>query len=149
MVNRLLAGGFVREQSGRLATTDRLTPMLSAIGDESRRVAREAWAEHERLVDVVAAGAARMVAAADEDARVAMAHRTIALSDDKYLALYCRRVTVRYIRQHDHAAAWAAHDLTGAQLRVYTDLWQGGSSVTTWTAVPTSRPAACWPRQAA
>lgn len=126
-VDLLLAGGLVRERDGRLAGTDRIARVLHAIGDESRRVAAEAWAEHDRLADVVAAGAARMIAAAGADARVAVAHRKIPLPDDRCLALYCRLVTVRYIRQHDHAAAWAAHGLTAAQMRVYTTLWEGGT----------------------
>jgi hypothetical protein len=126
MVDRLLTLGLVDEQSGRLAGTTRLEPALSAIRDDTRRVARDAWAGHEHQVDVVASGATRIIAAADEDATVAVAHRAIALPDDKYLALYCRLVTVRYIRQHDHAAAWAAHDLTASQMRVYTELWHGG-----------------------
>jgi hypothetical protein len=67
-----------------------------------------------------------MIEAADDEALVAVTHRAIELPDDKYLALYCRLVTVRYIRQHDHGAAWAAHDLTAPQMRVYTELWHGG-----------------------
>jgi len=125
MLDRFLTPGLVNEQSGRLETTARLAPVLSAIGEDTRRVAADAWADHETQADVVAAGAARMIAAADDDAPVAMAHRAIALPDDKYLALYCRLVTVRYIRQHDHAVAWAAHDLTAPQMRVYTELWLG------------------------
>ncbi len=127
MLDRLLASGLVRDHAGGLQSTDRLTPVLQAIGDESGRVARNAWADHEDLVDVVAAGAARMIGAAQPDAQVVAAHRSMALPDDRHLALYCRLVTLRYIRQYDHAAAWAAHDLTAEQMRVYTALWEGGS----------------------
>lgn len=126
MIDRLLELGFVDEQAGRLAATARLEPVLSAIQEDTGRVARDAWADHDSEVDVVADGAARMIAAADDDALVAVTHRAIELPDDKYLALYCRLVTVRYIRQHDHGAAWAAHDLTAPQMRVYTELWHDG-----------------------
>lgn len=125
MLDRLLAAGLVRDHAGGLQATDRLAPVLHAIGDESGRVARNAWAGHDDLVDVVAAGAARMIAVAQADAQVAAVHRSIPLPDDRHLALYCRLVTLRYIRQHDHAAAWAAHDLTAEQMRVYTALWEG------------------------
>jgi deazaflavin-dependent oxidoreductase (nitroreductase family) len=127
LMDRLLRSELVREQDGHLVATERLTPVLHAFLDESLRVARHAWADHDHLVDVVATGAARMIAAADETAHVAVAHRQIPLPENPSLALYCRLVTVRYVRQHDHAAAWAAHGLTAAEMRVYTALWAGES----------------------
>lgn len=125
MLDRLLGGGLVRGHAGGLLASDQLAPVLHVIRDESARVARNAWAGHPDLVEVVAAGASRMAAAAGDESPVVVAHRAIPVPEDDHLALYCRLVTVRYIRQHDHAAAWSAHDLTAAQMRVYSDLWEG------------------------
>jgi hypothetical protein len=62
--------------------------------------------------------------AASDDHVVAVAHRRLAQPADPYLLLQHRLVTLRYIRQHDHAIAWLAKGLTAADMVVMTKLWQ-------------------------
>jgi hypothetical protein len=125
VLDRLVADGHVLAEDSRLVATASLVPVLHVIRDETARSARTAWTGHDEAMATVRDGAERMTAAADLDAVAAIAHRDLPTPDDPFLALYLRLTTIRYVRQHDHAAAWAAHGLTAQQMRNLPDLWHG------------------------
>lgn len=121
----LLSTGFVDEGPSGLAATERLRPVLEGLEDELTRQSRAAWSDDPDAVATVTAAAVRLAAAATEEHVVAVVHRTLPHPDDPYGALHKRLVTLRYIRQHDHAEAWARHGLSAAQMVVLTRLWHG------------------------
>jgi hypothetical protein len=56
---------------------------------------------------------------------VAAVHRALPAPEDPFLRLHSRLVTLRYIRQHDHAAAWLGEGLTAPEILALTGLWNG------------------------
>jgi hypothetical protein len=70
--------------------------------------------------------ATAVVSNASPDHTVAAAHREIPVPDEPAAALYRRLVNLRYLRQHDHIAAWESAGLTAPEMVILTELWHGG-----------------------
>lgn len=121
----LVETGFVEESASGLAASERLRPVLEGLGDELTRHARAVWSDEPDAVGTAATAVDRLASAATEHHVVAVVHRELPLPDDPSGALHRRLVTLRYIRQHDHAEAWARHGLSAAQMVVLTRLWHG------------------------
>lgn len=124
-LDELMEGGFVMPIDDRLTATPSLRPVLDAIQAAKGDIAGRLWGDHFVLAETLS-GLCRKVAMAASDRHVvAVAHRALPEPDDPYLLLYQRLVTLRYVRQHDHAAAWMAKDLTAAEAVILTTLWSG------------------------
>ncbi len=119
--------GLLQSTDGVWVATDRLVPLLEALADVQGNAARSLWEEHGAAVAAVNAGAAQVIASATPDHLVAAGHRALDLPDDPCASLFRRMVTLRYLRQHDHAQAWLDADLSAAQIGVLTELWHGGT----------------------
>ena len=115
---------LVGHRGPALAATDDLQPLVSAFMEARAEAAATLWRGHEDDVDQASATAEELGALVSDDHVVAAAHRSIAAPDDRYLRLHSRLVTLRYVRQHDHVAAWLARDLTAAAAVAMTGLWQ-------------------------
>jgi hypothetical protein len=126
-LDELEAGGYIAPGPSGLAATDVLQPLLDAIVAARAAVGAELWGDHDDDVAVVTSYARNLADAATEEHVVAVAHRSLPEPTDPYLALEHRLVTLRYIRQHDHAAAWLSRDLTAQEMVVLTSLWSGGT----------------------
>ncbi len=121
----LVAGGHLEPGPGGYRATARLLPVLDAMRDALALEARSSWAGPRDAVATVAGLAARVAAAATPEHRLAVVHRGLPEPDDEFLRLRHRLVTLRFVRNHDHAAAWQARGLTADGIVVLTRLWEG------------------------
>jgi len=117
--------GLVERHGLALAATDELRPLIEALMDARADAASTMWRGHEDDVEQATRTAEALGAFASDDQAVAVVHRSLPAPDDPFLRLHSRLVTLRYIRQHDHAAAWLGQDLTVAEIVVMTGLWNG------------------------
>ena len=113
-------GLAVRREDDSYAATERMVPLLDAIAEAQASVVSPAWGPHPELMATVSDHAARVGAAAPADHLVAVAHRQIAEPEDPAARLLRRLITLRYVRQHDHAAAWLGRHLTATEMPVFT-----------------------------
>lgn len=124
-LDELIAGGHVTETGTLLGAAPPLRPVLDGLLAARAETAGVAWAGHEDDIAVATAAAGVVADATSDEHVVAVAHRALPLPDDPYLRLEHRLFTLRYVRQHDHAAAWSARGLTAPQMVVMTALWKG------------------------
>ena len=117
--------GLVERRGGALAATGELRPAIEAMMDARADAAATQWRGHEDDVDEAARAAAELGMLASGEHVVAVVHRSLPALEDPYLRLHTRLVTLRYVRQHDHAAAWLAQGLTASEIVVMTGLWNG------------------------
>ena len=124
-LDELERAGFIRATGPGLVATEAMRPLLDALLAAEAEIAASRWVGHE--AEVTAAGdLAREVGhAASDEHVVAVAHRGLPEPADPYLLLHHRLVTLRYVRQHDHAQAWGSENLTPAVVAVMTRLWEG------------------------
>lgn len=114
---------LIARRNSALAATPALRPVLEAVRQAQGEVARQTWSGHADQVATLTPLVRRVAEAASDDHLVAVVHRNLPEPSDPYLALHTRLVTLRYVRQHDHAAAWAAHGLTPPDMVAMTRLW--------------------------
>lgn len=119
----LTAMGLIAHHEDALAATARLVPLLEMIRAAQGDIATTTWRGYEEQVAVVSRLAHKIAMAATDDHAVAAIHRGLPDAADPYLTLFDRLVTLRYIRQQDHVAAWQVHDLTADAIVVMTALW--------------------------
>jgi len=124
-LDELMKGRFVRPAEGHLEATASSRPVLNAIQAAKGEIAGRLWGDHFVSVETLSELCGKVALAASDEHVVAVAHRQLPEPNDPYLMLYQRLVTLRYVRQHDHAAAWAVHDLTSAEAVILTTLWSG------------------------
>jgi hypothetical protein len=118
---------LIRGVDAGLIATSALRPLLEALLAAQADVAAEAWGEHQDDVATVTHLARELAAAASDDHVVAAVHRTLPEPGHPYALLEHRLVTLRYIRQHDHATAWLSRGLTAPDMVVMTKLWHDES----------------------
>ena len=116
--------GLIQQGDTGLAATPAMRPLLEALLAARADVAAEAWGAHEDDVATAASGARSVAEAASHDHVVAVVHRALTEPADPYLLLENRLVTLRYVRQHDHARAWLTRGLTAPDMVVATKLWK-------------------------
>ncbi len=121
----LVDRGVLERRGDRYVAAERLLPLLDALDEAVTDVASSTWARHGELVEAVSTAAARIGAAAGPDHVVAVTRRDLGDPDDPSFRLLGRLITVRLIRQHDHAVSWIGRHLTAAEMPVMTDLWHG------------------------
>lgn len=117
---------LIHQRGSRLAATPSMRPLLEALRAAQADVAAQAWGDHNTDVGTATGVAGDVIVAASDDHVVAVAHRALPEPSDPYLLLHYRLTTLRYIRQHDHAMAWLARDLTAPAMVVMTELWHDG-----------------------
>lgn len=114
---------LIRRGESGLVATPALERLLEALSDAQADLAAEMWGDHHDDVATVTPLAKRLAEAASDDHVVAVVHRALPEPTDPYLLLMVRLVTLRYIRQHDHAMAWHSHGLTAPEMVTMTELW--------------------------
>ena len=127
-LEELVARDFVELSRNGLVATPSLRPVLEAVVDGRAAIARSLWEDHGTDVGVVSETARRVSLVASGDHVVAVAHGLLTEPTDGYLRLYQRLQTLRYIRQHDHAAAWQSREISADEIVLLTALWNGSAS---------------------
>jgi hypothetical protein len=126
-IDSLATAGLVSSDEGFWQATEQGVPLFTAIRTAQENAAVSLWADHAETVAEVNAAAAYIIREATGDHVVAALHRSLPVPENPSMALFHQMVTMRYIRQHDHAAAWAGAGLTAEQMVVFTELWHGGT----------------------
>jgi len=117
--------GLVERDGPALAATQELRPLIESMMDARADAAATMWRGHEDDVEQASRTAQALGELASDDHVVATVHRTLPAPEDPYLRLHSRLVTLRYVRQHDHAEAWIAQGLTASEIVVMTGLRSG------------------------
>lgn len=112
-----------QDESGLVATPD-LRRLLKGLLAAQAEIAAETWRDNDDDVATATQVAHEIGAAASDDHVVAVVHRALPPPVDHYLLLEHRLVTLRFIRQHDHAKAWLSRGLTAPDMVILTGLWQ-------------------------
>ena len=124
-IHELLEQGLIEHQGPALAATDELRPLIEAARAARADAAATMWRGQEDDVDQASQTAHELAALASDDHLVAAAHRALPAPEDPFLRLHTRLVTLRYVRQHDHMAAWQSRGLTPPEIIVMSTLWGG------------------------
>lgn len=124
-LDELVEQGLAEPQGPALAATGDLRPLIRAFMEVRADAAAALWRGHEDDVDQASRTAQDLRMLAADDHGVAAVHRALPAPDDRYLGLYSRLATLRYVRQHDHVEAWLVRGLTAAAAEAMTELWQG------------------------
>jgi helix-turn-helix protein len=106
-----------------LAATSTMRPLLEALLAAQGEVAVEAWGGYDEDVATATYLAGKVRDAASVDHVVAVGHRLLAEPTEPAHRLAHRLLTLRYVRQHDHVAAWLARGLTAPDIVLMTELW--------------------------
>ena len=117
--------GLVAARPAGIIATATLRPLLGALLEIREEVCAALWGDHAADVGFAADVAAMAAAAITEEHLVAVAHRALPEPPEPFLLLEHRLLTLRFARQHDHAEAWLARELTAPQMVVLTELWRG------------------------
>ncbi len=124
-LDELTARRLVLSGDRGYTATERLRPLLAEMLAARAKEARATWDGHETDVATVTELGRRVADAATGDHLVAVSHRSLPDPDDPFLRLEHRLFTLRYARQHDHAAAWRERGMTPRQMVVLTAIWHG------------------------
>lgn len=119
---------LVRHGDSGLVVSPAMRPLLEALSVAQADVAAGMWGDYHDDVATLTPLAKRLAEAASDDHVVAVVHRTLPEPADPYLLLLVRLVTLRYIRQHDHAMAWHSRGLTAPEMVTMTELWHNQAS---------------------
>lgn len=117
--------GLAVDDGESLAATARFRPVFEALFAGQVAVTAAAWGAHARDVAAVDAAAKTIAENVTDDHVVAAVHWSLPETADPHLRLYNRLVTLRYVRQHQHAAAWTSRGLGAAEMPAFTALWRG------------------------
>lgn len=124
-IHELVEQGLVEHHGSALAATDELRPLIGAFMDARADAAGRLWRGHEDDVDQASRTAQELGALVSDDHVVAAVHQRLPEPEDRYLRLHSHLLTLRYVRQQDHAEAWLAEGLTAPEIVVMTALWNG------------------------
>jgi hypothetical protein len=120
----LEAMGLIRLNPWGFVATDALRPLLEALHSARADVARGLWINHEVEVSVVTETCKVILDNVTPEHIVAHTHNRVRKPLDRYSLLCQRLVTLRYMRQQDHAGAWIERDLTANEIALMTALWR-------------------------
>ena len=124
-IDELAESGLLQPVGEAWQAGPELAVVLREWGGALRQVTNEEWGGQAETVQAASATARRIGEAASDEHAVAVVHRGLPEPGDPYLRLHQRLVTLRFIRQHDHAEAWLSYGLTAGQMVVLTELWHG------------------------
>jgi hypothetical protein len=116
--------GLAEKEAGAWRATARLRPLLKAIRSEVADVAFEKWGGHDVNVSIVTEAARSLREVINERQIVAAVHAKVKAPIDRYALLEQRLVTLRYMRQQDHADAWLDRGLSAPEIVILTALWR-------------------------
>ncbi len=117
---------LIERHGSYLAATPVMRELLEELLAARSKVAADVWGDNDDEVATATRFAREVGLAASADHTVAVVHRALPQPSDPYLRLHQCLVTLRYIRQHDHAEAWLSRDLTAPAMTAMTQLWHGG-----------------------
>ena len=123
--DQLLELGYLSDVSGSLCATDRLQPVLDVFLRGRITVTDQGWGD--LISDVATANrlGGRVIEYATSEHEVARLHREVPEPPTPPASLLQRLVTLRYIRQHDHAASWIHRGISPGEMGVLTTVWNG------------------------
>lgn len=124
-IDELEALGFLVSDDGELGPNPDLRALLQELQTALAQAAEGQWEDHAEEVEQASATARRIGDAASGEHLVAVVHRELPEPDDPRLRLHQRLVTLRFVRQHDHAMAWLSRGLTAVGMVALTELWHG------------------------
>lgn len=124
-LKQLEEAGLVSVGAGTYRATDKLRPLLKAMRSAVADVASNLWQHNEVAISILTEGARQLRETVTPDQVVAAAHVKVREPLDRYSLLEHRLVTLRYMRQHDHAMAWIDRNMTAAEAAAMTALWRG------------------------
>lgn len=116
--------GLIKLNPWGFVATDALRPLLKALHSARADVARKLWVNHEVHVSIVTETCKMVLENVTPEHIVAHTHNRVRKPLDRYSLLCQRLVTLRYMRQQDHAEAWAAKDLNAREIALMTALWR-------------------------
>jgi len=114
--------GLIRLNPWGFVATDALRPLLKALHSARADVARGLWINRE--VEVSTETCKVILDNVTPGHIVAHTHNRVRKPLDRYSLLCQRLVTLRYMRQQDHAEAWTERDLTANEIALMTALWR-------------------------
>ncbi len=115
---------LISQTNTGFAATDKLRPLLKSMRSALAQVAREVWEHNEVDISVVTETARVLTETVTPEHVVAMAQTKVRQPLDRYSLLEQRLVTLRFIRQHEHAEAWLAQGLSAPEIVLMTELWR-------------------------
>jgi len=116
--------GLIKLNPWGFVATDALRPLLKALHSARADVARGLWINHEVDVSVVTETCREVLENVTPAHIVAHTHNRVRKPLDRYSLLCQRLVTLRYMRQQDHAEAWIAAGLAAREIALMTALWR-------------------------
>lgn len=117
--------GLIELDRGAYRATERLSPLLKDMRSAVADVAAKLWEHNEVEISVLTEAARQIREQVTPEQVVAAAHKKVREPLDRYSLLEHRLVTLRYMRQHDHAMAWIDRNLTAGEAGAMTALWRG------------------------
>jgi hypothetical protein len=123
-LHELETKGLAEKVGEAWQATARLRPLLKAIRSEVADVAFEKWGGHDVNVSIVTESARALREVIGEHQVVAAVHAKVKAPIDRYALLEQRLVTLRYMRQQDHADAWLDRGLSAPEVVILTALWR-------------------------
>lgn len=124
-IDELAGSGLLQAVDGTWQADPALAAVLREWVSALRDVTRQEWGGEPQTVETASSTARRVGEAATDEHVVAVVHRQLPEPSDPCLRLHQHLVTLRFIRQHDHAEAWLSRGLTAEQMVVLTALWHG------------------------
>lgn len=115
---------LISQTNTGFAATDRLRPLLKSMRSALAEVARTVWENNEVDISVVTETARVVAETVTPEHVVATAQTNVRQPLDRYSLLEQRLVTLRFIRQHEHAEAWSAQGLSAPEIVLMTALWR-------------------------
>ncbi|MFC2177351.1 hypothetical protein ACFLRH_02920, partial [Actinomycetota bacterium] len=116
--------GLIKLNPWGFVATDSLRPLLKALHTARADVARGLWVHHEVEVSIATETSKAILDNVTPEYIVAHTHNRVRKPLDRYSLLCQRLVTLRYMRQQDHANAWADRHLTAREIALMTALWR-------------------------
>ncbi len=121
----LVDRGLLDEDGDTLAATERIVPVLDALAGVTSDTVAALWGDRDETVDrLVGPLAAVADAVPSSGFPLFVAHRALPVPIG-LLGFNHRIVGVRFARSDAHAAAWAEHGLSAADMLPFTSLWNG------------------------
>ncbi len=122
----LVEAGVIAGTPSNWRATEDGQPLLELVRTTQCEGARILWGSFDDEVALINELTAEVIASCDPAHSVADVHRRLPIPDDPCHAMVHRLITLRYVRQHDHMAAWSQEGLTASEMSALTELWHGG-----------------------
>lgn len=116
--------GLITQTNTGFTATEQLRPLLKAMRSALADVAQSVWENNEVDISVVTETARLLSEKVTDDHVVAKAQSQLRPPLDRYSLLEQRLVTLRFIRQHEHAESWLAEGLSAPEIVLMTALWR-------------------------